>query len=174
MLEAIKEELHWLHLELPKQNLVTWTSGNISARDSHSGLVVIKPSGVRYEELRPEQMVVVDLEGDIVEGVLKPSSDTASHLYIYGLCRQRTVDSGLSHGAGGRIWGANPVWWFCPDRRGGDRPCGCRVDRLFACGAAQKPWCLHSREERACCAQSCCHGRRCGGDGLAGTAAGPA
>ncbi|MFM7583949.1 MAG: class II aldolase/adducin family protein, partial [Caldilinea sp.] len=70
MLEAIKEELHWLHLELPKQNLVTWTSGNISARDSHSGLVVIKPSGVRYEELRPEQMVVVDLEGDIVEGAL--------------------------------------------------------------------------------------------------------
>ncbi|HHY58655.1 MAG TPA: hypothetical protein GYA08_24835, partial [Chloroflexi bacterium] len=59
MLEAIKEELHWLHLELPKQNLVTWTSGNISARDPQSGLVVIKPSGIRYEELRPEHMVVV-------------------------------------------------------------------------------------------------------------------
>ncbi|MCB0149741.1 MAG: class II aldolase/adducin family protein, partial [Caldilineaceae bacterium] len=68
MLESIKEELHWLHLELPKQNLVTWTSGNISARDPQSGLVVIKPSGIRYEDLRPEHMVVVDLEGDVVEG----------------------------------------------------------------------------------------------------------
>jgi L-ribulose-5-phosphate 4-epimerase len=63
MLESIKEELHWLHLELPKQNLVTWTSGNISARDPQSGLVVIKPSGIRYEDLRPEHMVVRDPGG---------------------------------------------------------------------------------------------------------------
>ena len=94
MLESIKEELHWLHLELPKQNLVTWTSGNISARDPQSGLVVIKPSGIRYEDLRPEHMVVVDLEGDVVEGTLKPSSDTASHLYIY---RQRPDVHGVVH-----------------------------------------------------------------------------
>lgn len=94
MLEALKEELHRLHLELPKQHLVTWTSGNISARDPETGLVVIKPSGVRYEELRPEHMVVVDLEGDVVEGNLKPSSDTASHLYIY---RHRPDVNGIVH-----------------------------------------------------------------------------
>ncbi|HLO34158.1 MAG TPA: L-ribulose-5-phosphate 4-epimerase [Anaerolineales bacterium] len=83
MLEKLKEELVQLHLELPKNNLVVWTGGNVSARDFESGLVAIKPSGIRYEELRPEHMVVVDLEGKIVEGNLKPSSDTASHLYIY-------------------------------------------------------------------------------------------
>ncbi len=83
MLEELKEELVQLHLELPKNNLVAWTSGNVSARDTESGLIVIKPSGVRYEELRPEHMAVLDLDGKIVEGSLKPSSDTASHLYIY-------------------------------------------------------------------------------------------
>jgi len=83
MLEKLKEELVELHLELPKNNLVVWTGGNVSARDPESGLVVIKPSGIRYEEMRPEHMVVIDLEGRIIEGDLKPSSDTASHLYIY-------------------------------------------------------------------------------------------
>lgn len=94
MLEAIKEELWKLHLMLPQEGLVTWTSGNISARDAESGLVVIKPSGVMYEQLRPEDHVVVDLEGDVVEGKLKPSSDTASHLYIY---RQRPDINGIVH-----------------------------------------------------------------------------
>ena len=83
MLEKLKEELVELHLELPKNNLVVWTGGNVSARDPESGLVVIKPSGIRYEEMRPEHMVVMNLEGRIIEGDLKPSSDTASHLYIY-------------------------------------------------------------------------------------------
>jgi len=83
MLEKLKEELVQLHLELPKHNLVVWTGGNVSARDPESGLVVIKASGVRYEDMRPEHMVVVDLDGKIVEGDFKPSSDTASHLYIY-------------------------------------------------------------------------------------------
>jgi L-ribulose-5-phosphate 4-epimerase len=83
MLEKLKDELVQLHLELPKHNLVVWTGGNVSARDMETGLVVIKASGIRYEEMRPEHMVVVDLEGKIVEGKLKPSSDTASHLYIY-------------------------------------------------------------------------------------------
>jgi len=83
MLEKLKEELVTLHLELPKHNLVVWTGGNVSARDPETGLVVIKASGVRYEEMRPEHMVVVDLDGKIIEGNLKPSSDTASHLYIY-------------------------------------------------------------------------------------------
>ena len=83
MLEKLKEELVQLHLELPKNNLVAWTGGNVSARDTETGLIAIKASGVRYEEMRPEHMVVVDLDGKIVEGDLKPSSDTASHLYIY-------------------------------------------------------------------------------------------
>ncbi len=83
MLEKLKEELMQLHLELPKNNLVVWTGGNVSARDPETGLVAIKPSGVRYEQLRPEHMVVLDLEGNIVEGNFRPSSDTYSHLYIY-------------------------------------------------------------------------------------------
>jgi L-ribulose-5-phosphate 4-epimerase len=72
-----------LHAELPKNNLVAWTSGNISARDPESGLVVIKPSGIKFPDLTPENMVVVNVEGDIVEGDYKASSDTASHCYIY-------------------------------------------------------------------------------------------
>jgi L-ribulose-5-phosphate 4-epimerase len=94
MLEELKEQLAQLHLELPKNALVAWTSGNVSARDAETGLVVIKPSGVRYEVLRPEHMVVVDLAGNVVEGDLKPSSDTASHLYIY---RQRPDVGGVVH-----------------------------------------------------------------------------
>lgn len=94
MLEHLREQLVTLHLELPKNNLVAWTSGNVSARDPESGFVVIKPSGIRYEDLRAEHMVVVDLEGDIVEGSLKPSSDTASHLYVY---RQRGDVNGIVH-----------------------------------------------------------------------------
>lgn len=94
MLEALKEELHALHLLLPQAGLVTWTSGNISARDPASGLVVIKPSGVMYDALRPQDHVVLDLDGNIVEGTLKPSSDTASHLYIY---RRRADIHGIVH-----------------------------------------------------------------------------
>jgi L-ribulose-5-phosphate 4-epimerase len=94
VLESIREELWQLHLELPKNNLVTWTGGNVSARDPQTGYVVIKPSGVRYEQLRPEHMVVVDLEGKVIEGSLKPSSDTASHLYIY---RHRPDVNGVVH-----------------------------------------------------------------------------
>jgi L-ribulose-5-phosphate 4-epimerase len=94
MLKDLREMLWQLHLELPKSNLVTWTSGNISARDSETGYVVIKPSGVRYEDLKPEHMVVVDLDGKRIEGELKPSSDTASHLYIY---RHRPDVGGVVH-----------------------------------------------------------------------------
>jgi L-ribulose-5-phosphate 4-epimerase len=83
MLEKMKKELVELHLELPKHNLVVWTGGNVSARDPETGLVAIKASGIRYEEMRPEHMIVVDLDGRIVEGDFKPSSDVYSHLYIY-------------------------------------------------------------------------------------------
>ena len=94
MLERLREELWRLHLELPKNDLVKWTGGNISGRDPESGYVVIKPSGVRYEVLKPADMVIIDLEGDLIEGDLKPSSDTASHLYIY---RQRPDVMGIVH-----------------------------------------------------------------------------
>lgn len=94
MLEQLKEQVCKLHLELPKNDLVKWTGGNVSARDPETGLVVIKPSGILYEDLRPEDHVVVDLEGKILEGSLKPSSDTASHLYIY---RNRPDLNGVVH-----------------------------------------------------------------------------
>lgn len=94
MLSQLREELWQLHLELPKNELVKWTGGNVSARDPETGYVVIKPSGVRYEDLRPEDMVVLDLDGNLVEGGLKPSSDTASHLYIY---RHRPDVGGIVH-----------------------------------------------------------------------------
>jgi L-ribulose-5-phosphate 4-epimerase len=94
VLEQLRQDVWRLHLELPKHGLVTWTGGNVSGRDPESGLVVIKPSGLRYEDLRPEHLVVVDLEGRIVEGTLKPSSDTASHLYVY---RQRPDVRGVVH-----------------------------------------------------------------------------
>jgi L-ribulose-5-phosphate 4-epimerase len=83
MLEKLKEQLVQLHLELPKNDLVRWTGGNVSARDAETGLVVIKASGIRYEEMRPEHMVVIDMDGNRVEGNYKPSSDVFSHLYIY-------------------------------------------------------------------------------------------
>ena len=94
MLDAQREELLRLHAELPRHNLVVWTGGNVSVRDPASGLVVIKPSGVRYEDLTARSMVVLDLDGTIVEGDLKPSSDTASHLYIY---RHRPDVNGVVH-----------------------------------------------------------------------------
>ena len=94
MLETLREQLYQLHLELPKNNLVAWTSGNVSARDADSGFIMIKPSGIRYEQLRPEHMVIIDQNGKIIEGNLKPSSDTASHLYIY---RHRPDVGGIVH-----------------------------------------------------------------------------
>ena len=94
MLETLRKELWRLHLELPRNNLVVWTGGNISARDRQTGHVVIKPSGVPYAELAPESMVVVDLEGKVVEGSLKPSSDTLAHVYIY---RHRPDVNGIVH-----------------------------------------------------------------------------
>lgn len=83
MLEQLRKEVCALLLELPRNNLVSWTSGNISALDMTTGLVVIKPSGVKYDDITPRSLVVVDLIGNIIEGVLRPSVDCASHLYIY-------------------------------------------------------------------------------------------
>ncbi len=83
MLEEWKKLICKLNLELPRQGLVAWTSGNVSGRDAATGYVAIKPSGVLYEELTPDKIVIVDLEGKVVEGKMKPSVDTATHLYIY-------------------------------------------------------------------------------------------
>ncbi|HLP06501.1 MAG TPA: L-ribulose-5-phosphate 4-epimerase [Paludibacter sp.] len=83
MLEALKEEVFKANLELVKHGLVIFTWGNVSAIDRESGLVVIKPSGVSYEDMKAGDMVIVDLNGKVVEGKLKPSSDTATHLAFY-------------------------------------------------------------------------------------------
>jgi L-ribulose-5-phosphate 4-epimerase len=94
VLTTLRDEVWRLHQELPKNGLVTWTGGNVSGRDAETGLVAIKPSGLRYEVLRPEHLVILDLEGRVVEGELKPSSDAASHLYIY---RHRADVRGVVH-----------------------------------------------------------------------------
>jgi L-ribulose-5-phosphate 4-epimerase len=83
LLEPLREIVFKCNLELPRNGLVKMTSGNVSGRDKESGLVVIKPSGYSFEELTPELMVVVDKDGRVVEGNLKPSVDTDTHLYVY-------------------------------------------------------------------------------------------
>lgn len=86
MLEQLKEDVFKANLELVEQGLVIYTWGNVSGIDRESGLVVIKPSGVDYETMSVEDMVVVDLDGNIIEGKLKPSSDTPTHLALYKAC----------------------------------------------------------------------------------------
>ena len=83
MLEQLKQQVYEANMELPKRGLVTYTWGNVSGIDRASGLFVIKPSGVEYDELRPEDLVVMDLNGNKVEGDLNPSSDTRTHLELY-------------------------------------------------------------------------------------------
>jgi len=83
MLEELKERVLKENLELDKRGLVTYTWGNVSAIDREKGLIVIKPSGVKYEDMKAEHMVVVDLEGNVVEGNYRPSSDTATHIELY-------------------------------------------------------------------------------------------
>lgn len=83
MLEQLKKEVYEANMELPKRGLITYTWGNVSGIDCESGYFVIKPSGVDYDKLSPEDMVVVDLEGNVVEGKYKPSSDTPTHLELY-------------------------------------------------------------------------------------------
>ena len=83
MLEELKEKVCKANLDLVKHGLVIFTWGNVSAIDRASGLVVIKPSGVSYDDMKPEDMVVVDLDGNVVEGSLRPSSDTPTHLVLY-------------------------------------------------------------------------------------------
>jgi len=128
ILEAIRHDLVKLHMVLPQSNLVTWTSGNVSIRDTETGYVVIKPSGVMYEDLKAEDMVVLDLHGNIIDGNKKPSSDTASHLYIY---RHRPDVFGVVHThspyatAFAAIGKPVPVYLTAQaDEFGGPIPCG--------------------------------------------------
>lgn len=93
-LAALREAVWEANTGLPKAGLVKWAQGNASGRDPASGLVAIKPSGARLDQLRPEDLVVVDLEGRVVEGRLKPSIDTASHLHVY---RRRADVHGIVH-----------------------------------------------------------------------------
>lgn len=83
MLESLKEIVYRANLDLVRHGLVIFTWGNVSAIDRETSLVVIKPSGVSYEAMTPEDMVVVDLDGNVVEGELRPSSDTPTHLVLY-------------------------------------------------------------------------------------------
>ena len=83
MLEALKEKVFQANLDLPKHGLVKYTWGNVSEIDRQSGLFVIKPSGVDYETMKASDMVVCDLEGNVVEGDLNPSSDTPTHAVLY-------------------------------------------------------------------------------------------
>ncbi|NOU66492.1 L-ribulose-5-phosphate 4-epimerase [Paenibacillus sp. LMG 31461] len=83
MLEELRQQVLEANLDLPKYRLVTFTWGNVSGIDREQGLVVIKPSGVPYEDLKAEDLVVVDLQGNLVEGKMKPSSDTPTHLALY-------------------------------------------------------------------------------------------
>ena len=83
MLEELKLEVYKANMELPKRGLVTYTWGNVSGIDREKGLFVIKPSGVEYDELKPEDLIVMDLKGNKVEGKMNPSSDTKTHLVLY-------------------------------------------------------------------------------------------
>jgi L-ribulose-5-phosphate 4-epimerase len=92
--DLIRNEVCALHAELPRNGLVVWTSGNLSARVPGTDLMVIKPSGVAYDKLTPDSMVVCDLSGSAVEGSLEPSSDAATHGYVY---RHLPEVSGIAH-----------------------------------------------------------------------------
>jgi L-ribulose-5-phosphate 4-epimerase len=94
LLEQLREIVWKCNLDLPKNGLIKMTSGNVSGRDPETGLVVIKPSGYSYEEMTPEHMVVVDLDCRVIEGDLKPSTDTDTHLFVY---RHRPDVFGMVH-----------------------------------------------------------------------------
>ena len=94
MLEQLKQEVYEANMLLPKYGLITFTWGNVSGIDREKGLFVIKPSGVEYEKLRPEDMVVVDLEGKVAEGDLNPSSDTdtpVSYTHLVRFLRRSAI-----------------------------------------------------------------------------------
>ena len=117
-----------LHAELPRWGLVVWTAGNVSQRVAGTDLFVIKPSGVTYDELTPEAMVVCDLDGNLVDGTRSPSSDTAAHAYVY---RHMPEVGGVvhTHSTHATAWAARAepvpcVLTMMADEFGGDIPIG--------------------------------------------------
>lgn len=125
---TIRREVARLHAELPKYGLVVWTAGNVSARVPGHDLLVIKPSGVAYEDLTPENMVVCDLEGRVVEGEHAPSSDTHAQAYVY---RHLPHVGGVvhTHSPYAVAWAARGeavpcVTTMCADEFGGPIPVG--------------------------------------------------
>ena len=124
--EDLRRELHQLHLELPKNALVAWTSGNVSARVGEH--LLIKPSGVTFEDLTPQSMVLTDMNAQVLDGDLSPSSDTATHAYIY---RHLPEVGGIvhTHSPYATAWAANAREIPCfltamADEFGGPIPCG--------------------------------------------------
>jgi L-ribulose-5-phosphate 4-epimerase len=124
----IRSQVAALHAELPRNELVVWTAGNVSARVPGAELMVIKPSGVDYDDITAQNMVVTDLEGRLVEGELNPSSDTAAHAYIY---RHLPGMNGVvhTHSTYASAWAARGeaipcVLTMIADEFGGDIPVG--------------------------------------------------
>ncbi len=127
-LPELRQEVCRLNCELPRHGLVTWTSGNVSVRDPKTGWVVIKPSGVKFEDLTPADQVIVDLKGNVIEGTRNPSVDAPTHLYIY---RKRPDVNGIVHThsnyatAFAAVGRSIPVYLTAmADEFGGPIPCG--------------------------------------------------
>ena len=127
-ISALRSEVATLHAELPRWGLVVWTAGNVSARVPSHDLFVIKPSGVAYDQLSPEAMVVCDLDGNLVDGYGSPSSDTAAHAYVY---RHLPHVGGVvhTHSTYATAWAARGepipcVLTMMADEFGGDIPIG--------------------------------------------------
>ena len=127
-IRRLREEVAALHAELPRNELVVWTAGNVSARVPGADLLVIKPSGLAYDEVGPDRMVVTDLDANLVEGDLAPSSDTAAHAYVY---RHLPHVNGVvhTHSTYATAWAARGepipcVLTMIADEFGGDIPVG--------------------------------------------------
>jgi len=127
-IDRLKVEVAALHAELPRNGLVAWTAGNVSARVPGADLLVIKPSGVSYDDLTPEAMVVCDFEANLVEGTRNPSSDTAAHAYVY---KHMPAVGGVvhTHSDYATAWAARHepipcVLTMIADEFGGDIPVG--------------------------------------------------
>jgi len=128
LLDTLRAQLHALHMELVRSGLVVWTAGNVSARVPGADLMLIKPSGILYDELTPESMVLCDLDGSVVQGELAPSSDTAAHAYVY---RAMSHVGGVvhTHSAYATAWAARGEAVPCvltamADEFGGEIPVG--------------------------------------------------
>jgi L-ribulose-5-phosphate 4-epimerase len=127
-IEAVRREVSALHAELVRYNLVAWTAGNVSGRVPGADLFIIKPSGVDYDEIAPDNMILCGLDGSVVEGDLSPSSDTAAHAYVY---REMPEVGGVvhTHSTYATAWAARGepvpcVLTAMADEFGGDIPVG--------------------------------------------------